>query len=125
MIVDDHYDPALLEGVEVDDWFVATVTYDTTAFGPGVEVVGDALDYPAPPGLQMMYHFESGGIFFKDITVVRTTKSVTNSQWNWKGGDFGGLLFQANDISATSFELPLPVMFDDMHTQFLDSLSML
>jgi hypothetical protein len=86
-------------------------------------VASDVLDYPAPPGLQMTYQFESGGVFSKDITAVRAAKDVGNSQWNWNGGDFGGLLFQANDFTATSFELPLPEVFDDMHAQFLSSLS--
>jgi hypothetical protein len=128
-IEDGWGEPAPLTGVDLDDWFVATVTYETTAFGPGVDVIGDGLDYPAPPGLQMTYQFESGGVFSKDITAVRARKYVPPTglgycQWNWNGGDFGGLLFQANDWTHSAFDLPAPVLFDEMHTLFLGTLSM-
>jgi hypothetical protein len=125
-----YYDePATLAGVNVGDSFVATVTYDTAAFGPGVNVSGDGLDYAAPAGLQMTYQFESGGVFTKDITDVRARKYVATTgwgycQWNWDGGDFGGLLFQANDWSHTAFDPPVPESFDEMHTLFLNTLSM-
>jgi len=122
-IQDGFFDPATMAGVNVGDSFVATVTYDTASFGPGVDVVGNGLDYPAPPGLQMTYHFESGGFFNKDVTVVRAQDPGVLDQWNWKGGDFGGLLFQANDDSDSSFDLPLPASFGDMHTRFLSYLS--
>jgi hypothetical protein len=119
-----YFNPATLEGVNVGDWFVATVTYDTDAFGPGVNVTGDGLDYPAPPGLQMTYQFESGVIFTKDITAVRARKHLSNSQWNWMGGVFGSMLFQANDSYQDAFDLPLPESFDEMHTMFLSTISM-
>ena len=126
MIEDIFGLPAPLDGVNVDDWFVATVTYDTAAFGPGVVVIDDILDYPAPAGLQMTYQFESGGVFSKDISAVRAAKQLvgaTKDQWNWKGGDFGGLLFQANDWLSASFTPDFPTEFDVIHAQFLSSLS--
>lgn len=123
-IEDSSGNPAELLGVYVDDMFVATVTYDTTAFGPGVYITSDVLDYPAPPGLEMIYQFESGFSFFKDISAVRVGKTLDKHQWNWKGGDFGGLLFQANDWTHSAFNLPLPVLFDEMHTLFLGTHSM-
>lgn len=122
-IEDGFGDPATLAGVNVGDSFVATVAYETAGFGPGVNVSGDGLDYAAPPGLQMTYLFSSGGVFNKDVTAVRARDGGTFDQWNWKGGDFGGLLFQANDWSDSSFDLLLPVSFGDMHTLFLSTLS--
>jgi hypothetical protein len=122
-IRDGFFVSATMAGVNVGDSFVATATYDTASFGPGVDVVGNGLDYPAPPGLQMTYHFESGGVFNKDVTAVRAQDPGTFDQWNWNGGDFGGLLFQANDHSDSSFDLPLPTSFGDMHTLFLSCLS--
>lgn len=125
-IEDGYGEPATMEGVSVGDSFVATVTYDTADFADGIPETSDGLDYAAPAGLQMTYQFASGGVFTKDITAVRARKYVSNGwgycQWNWKGGDFGGLLFEANDWSHSAFDLPLPDSFDEMHTLFLNEL---
>ncbi|MFC1657200.1 PEP-CTERM sorting domain-containing protein [Candidatus Moduliflexota bacterium] len=120
-IHDGFDDPATLPDVSVGDSFSAWVTYDTSMFGPGVNVIGDGLDYAAPLGLQMTYQFSSGGLYTESISAVRARDASLSDQWNWKGGDFGGGLFQANDFAGTSFTSPLPTSFDDMHTLFLST----
>jgi hypothetical protein len=122
-IEDGYGNPATVPGVSVGDAFMATVEYSPEEFGPGVNVIGDGLDYAAPAGLEMEYSFFSGGVFTKDITAVRARDGGTFDQWNWKGGDFGGLLFQCNDFTDSSWDLPLPVSFPEMHTLFLATIS--
>jgi hypothetical protein len=122
-VKDNSNNDATLAGVSIGDLMTATVTYDTLTFGLGTSVTTDGLDYAAPSELQMSYYFDSGGVFSKDITAVRARDGGDFDQWNWRGGDFGGLLFQANDFSDASFELPLPASFDSMHDLFLNSIS--
>jgi len=111
--------PASMAGVGVGDELVASVTYDTDDFAAGVNVSGDGFDYAAPANLQMAYSFESGGSFVEDVTAVRARDGGAFDQWNWKGGGFGGLLFQANDFSDASWDLPIPSSFGAMHDLFL------
>jgi len=118
-IEDGSGSPASMAGVGVGDELVAYVTYDTDDFAAGVNVSGDGFDYAAPANLQMAYSFESGGSFVEDVTAVRARDGGSFDQWNWKGGGFGGLLFQANDFSDASWDLPIPSSFGAMHDLFL------
>lgn len=119
--VDDITGPAL-PGVSVGDTMTASLLYDPAAFGTGVNVSGDGLDYPAPAGLQVTYSFTSGGVYADDVTAVRARDGGSFDQWNYKGGP-GGLLFQLNDSSDSAWTLPLPTSFVDMHALFLSKLS--
>jgi len=119
--VDEITGPAL-PGVNVGDTMTASLLYDPAAFGAGVDVTGDGLDYPAPAGLQMTYSFTSGGVYADDVTAVRARHNTSSDQWNYKGG-VGGLLFQLNDPSNSSWPSSLPTSFVDMHDLFLTKLS--
>jgi hypothetical protein len=117
-ITDGDSLPATMVGVQVGDVLVAHVDYDPAAFAAGVNVSGDGLDYGAPAGLLMHYAFTSGGQFTKVISDVRVRDGGSFDQWNWDGGDFGGLLFQLNDPSDAAFTLPLGAQFATSHAQF-------
>jgi len=121
-ITDGDYLPATLAGVNIGDTMTATVVYDPATFGPGIHVVGDGLDYAAPAGLQMTYSFTSGGLYAHEVTGVRARAAAIEDQWNWKGGP-GGLLFQLNDFSRSSYTTPLPTSFVEMNTMFLGALA--
>lgn len=121
-ITDGDYLPATLAGVNIGDTMVASVVYDPTAFGPGVVVTSDGLDYAAPAGLQMTYSFTSGGLYAHDVTAVRARAAAMEDQWNWNGGP-GGLLFQLNDFSRSSYTTPLPTSFVEMNAMFLGTLA--
>ena len=122
-IVDGNNDPAAIPGVGIGDVMTATVTYDPADFGTGIDVTGDGLDYAAPAGLQLQFQFSTGGRFSDNITGVRARDGGAFDQWNWNGGQGGGLLFQANDFSDSSFDLPLSTSFVDVHDLFLNTLS--
>jgi hypothetical protein len=128
--VDGFYDPVTMPDVSVGDSFTASLTYDTSSFGPGVDPFGDGtiLDYAAPAGLQMTFQFESGGNYSRDIYEVRTADHGAHDQWNWNGDKYGtgvgtNPLSQLNDYSDSSWELPLPISFEEMHTLLLSSIS--
>ena len=122
-IEDGYGSPVTVPGVTIGDAFTATVEYSPDEFGPGVNLVGDGLDYAAPAGLEMEYSFFSGGVFTKDITAAQARDSGTFDQWNWLGGDFGGVVFQCNDFTDSSWDLPLPLPFAEMHALFLATIS--
>lgn len=121
-ITDGDYFPATLAGVNIGDTMTATVLYDPAAFGPGVVVTSDGLDYAAPAGLQMTYSFTSGGLYAHEVTGVRARAAAIEDQWNWKGGP-GGLLFQLNDFSRSSYTTPLPTSFVEMNAMFLGAMA--
>jgi len=119
---EDTLSDATPAGVNVGDTMVASVLYDPDGFAAGADVTSDGFDYTAPSGVQMIYSFTSGGLYAHDVTAVRARDGGSLDQWNWKGGP-GGLLFQLNDHSDSSFTLPLPDSFADMHALFLSTLS--
>lgn len=117
-ITDGASNDASLAGVNVGDTMVARVSYDPATFAAGVNICGDGLDYAAPAGVQMTYSFSSGGFFAHDVTSVRARDGGSFDQWNWKGGP-GGLLFQLNDSDDSSWDLPVPSSFQDMHDLYV------
>ena len=54
---------------------------------------------------------------------MRARDGGSFDQWNWNAVD--GLLFQANDFTDSSYDLPLPTSFDFMHTLFRNAATLL
>lgn len=115
--------PAVLPDVNVGDTFVATLDYDPADFGDGVDVTSDGLDYDAAAALTMTFEFSSGGVYTREVNSVRARSASTLDQWNWKSD--GSLVFQANDTTNSSYELPLPTSFPFMHTLFVNASDLL
>jgi hypothetical protein len=113
-------------GINIGDTYLNSTTYETTAFGAGVDVGGFGRQYAAPAGLQMHHNFSSGGVFDRNISEVQVLDLyLSNDLWNWVNQNQATNkgVFQAVDSSTTSFALPLPSSFDQMHTIFQGNLT--
>lgn len=104
------------------DTVSASVQYDPADFGPGVDVISDGLDYAkSPASLWMWYAFSSSSTttYGESVTSVRARDGGAFDQWNWQSE--GDLLFQQNDYTDSSWDLPLPSSFEDMHDLYVDA----
>ena len=111
--------------VTVGDTVSASLRYDPATFDPGVGVTGDGLDYGKWPGtLWMEYSFSSTPtVYAHSVTSVRARDGGDHDQWNWISGD--DLLVQQNDHDDSSWDLPLPSSFEDMHDLYVNAFSKL
>jgi hypothetical protein len=110
-------------GAAVGDAVSVSLQYDPANFGPGDAAVSDGLDYESVPShwLWMMYEFSPPSIttYGKRVTSVTARDGGGFDQWNWISG--GDLLFQQNDFTDSSWDLPLPTSFQDMHDLYVDA----
>jgi hypothetical protein len=126
-IVDGNGDPATMPGVQVGDSMRATIEYDPEDFGPADVFEGGGFvvaTYTAPDGLVMTYEFSSGGIFTKEVTEA-SVGDGSFDQFNWEGGDFGGLLFQVNDFASGSLSAPFPADFAALQSDLIEAFATL